>query len=486
MTDVMALDAVGQADAVRRGELSAAELTDAYLARIERLDPVLNSYVTVDAAGARRAAADVDAGGDRAALAGVTFSVKDVVDVAGLATTHSCDLLADAVAEGDDPVVTRFRAGGLVLLGKTNVPEFCTSMTTSRMNGICRNPWDPSLSPTGSSGGAAVAVAAGLCSAAHGTDGAGSVRVPAALCGLVGLKPTRGLVAYGPLEGPAYLQTSVPGVLTRSVRDAAVLLDVMAPPGPWTPGRPRPFADEVGADTGRLRIGLCATPPYGRSEPACGEAVRALGRTLEELGHEVVEVTPPWELLRPGYPLPMSGVSPADVVDLADAGRVEPRNVGFVEQMATMTLLEHSRLVEANRAATKAFMAQWAQDVLVTPTTGLFAPPVDWAPWDLDKDVHRARMSDYPSFAQPFNVSGQPALSLPVASSPTGLPPGSSSSVATSRRRPSCGSPPRSSRPCRGTTDCVGWRRRCRRRAAGRAGSRVGLMGTRRRSREWP
>ena len=408
MTDVMALDAVGQADAVRRGELSAAELTDAYLARIERLDPLLNSFVTVDADGAREAAAAIGRGLDGPPLAGVAFSIKDVDDVAGLPTTHSCELLADAVAEGDDPVVARFRAGGLVLLGKTNVPEFCTSMTTSRLNGICRMPWDTSLSPTGSSGGAAVAVAAGLCSAA--------------LCGLVGLKPTRGLVAFGPLDGPAYIQTSVPGVLTRSVRDAAALLDVMAPPGPWTPSRPRPYADEVGGDPGRLRVGLCTAPPYGTIEPACGDAVHAVGRTLEGLGHEVVEVTPPWEVLMPGYGLPMGGVSPADVVDLADAGRVEPRNVSFVERMATMTLLEHSRLVEANRAATKAFMAQWGQDVLVTPTTGLFAPPVDWAPWDLEKDAHSARMSGYPSFAQPFNVSGQPAISVPVASNPSGLP----------------------------------------------------------------
>jgi amidase len=422
MIDVMVLDAVGQADAIRRGELSAGELTDAYLERIERLDPVLRSFVTVDADGARKAAAEISRGRGGPALAGVPFSIKDVDDVAGLPTTQSCDLLADAVAEADDPVVSRFRSGGLVLLGKTNVPEFCTSMTTSRMNGICRNPWDTSLSPTGSSGGAAVAVAAGLCSAAHGTDGAGSVRVPAALCGLVGLKPGRGLVSFGPWEGPPYPQTSVPGVLTRSVRDAAVLLDVMAPAGPWTPARPRPYADEVGDHPGRLRIGLCTTPPYGTIEPECADAVLALGRTLEDLGHEVVEVTPPWEVLMPGYGLPMSGVSPADVVDLADAHRVEPRNVSFVEEMAAMTLLEHSRLVEANRAATRAFMAQWGQDVLVTPTTGFFAPPVDWAPWDLEKSAHRARMSGYPSFAQPFNVSGQPAISVPVASSPAGLP----------------------------------------------------------------
>ncbi len=202
--DLLALDAVGQADAIARREVSALEVTDAYLERIDRSNDALRAFVALDPDGARAAARAVDqgvvdAGGIDAPLAGVTFSIKDVDDVAGLPTTHSCEPLADNVPAEDGPVVRRFRDGGLLVLGKTNVPENCTSFTTSRMHGVCRNPYDPTKTPPGSSGGAAVAVAAGLCAAAHGTDGAGSVRAPAAYCGLVGLKPTRGLVSFGPM-----------------------------------------------------------------------------------------------------------------------------------------------------------------------------------------------------------------------------------------------------------------------------------------------
>jgi len=422
MTDVMAMDAVGQADAVRRGDVSAVELTEAYLERIERIDGGLRSYVTVDPEGSRGAAAAIDADPSTVALPGVTFSIKDVDDVAGLPTTHSCDLLADNTADHDGPVVARFRAAGLVMLGKTNVPEFCTTMTTSRLNGVCRNPWDPSLTPSGSSGGAAVAVAAGLSSAAHGTDGAGSVRIPAAYCGLVGLKPSRGLVAYGPLDGPAYFQTSVPGVLTRSVRDAGALLDAMAPPGPWTPWRPRPFVDEAGEALGRLRIAVCVTPPYGGVHPEFVEAVRATGRLLEELGHDVEETTPRWDLLSPANGLPMGGPEPATLVELADADKVEPRNVELVRRLATITLLEHSRHVEAARSATKRFMAAWDWDVLVTPTTALMTPSAELVAWDTDSATNTELLGEFPSFARPFNLSGQPAMSVPIASTSTGLP----------------------------------------------------------------
>lgn len=253
--DLFSLDAVGQADAIRGGRVSALELTDAYLDRIDRANDVLRAYVALDAG-------DVDA-----PLGGVTFSIKDVDDVIGLPTTHSCEPLKDAIASEDGPIVPRFRAGGLVILGKTNVRENCTSFTSSRLDGVCRNPSDTDLTPGGSSGGAGAAVAAGLCAAAHGTDGAGSVRAPAAFCGLIGLKLTRGLIAYGPMEGSAYFGTSGPGVLTRSVRDAATLLDVMAPPGPWTARRPhgrrtRPLGrhgaggdQRVRPSVGRLRRG---------------------------------------------------------------------------------------------------------------------------------------------------------------------------------------------------------------------------------------
>src|SRR5580658_3202514 len=188
------LDALKQAQSIRRREASSVDLVREYLERIDRIDPALHSYVTVDAAGALEAAEEADR---RIAenppnvgpLHGVAISIKDVIDVAGLPTTHSSKAFADNLKSADHPLVRRFREAGLVIIGKTNIPEFCTSMTSSDLNGICRNPWDPERTPGGSSGGAAAGLAAGLCSIAHGTDGAGSTRVPAAFCGLVGLKP---------------------------------------------------------------------------------------------------------------------------------------------------------------------------------------------------------------------------------------------------------------------------------------------------------
>lgn len=421
--DLLLLDAVGQADAIRRREVSALELTDAHLARIERANEALRAFVALDADGARAAARTVDAGEVDAPLAGVTFSIKDVDDVAGLPTTHSCEPLRDHVAEQDGPVVRRFRDGGLVILGKTNVPENCTSFTTSRMHGVCRNPYDTSRTPGGSSGGAGAAVAAGLCAAAHGTDGAGSVRAPAAFCGLVGLKPTRGLVAFGPMEGPAYFGTSGPGVLTRSVRDAATLLDVMAPPGPWTPARPRSFAEEVGEDVGRLRIGVCVTAPWGEVDAETAAATVDAGRTLEELGHEVEDVQPSWEVLLATMGGPMEAPGLAGRIDLADKDRLEPRNRPLLERLAALTVLDHARWVESVRAATLQFVRLWDQvDVLVTSTAGWLPPEAEWARWDLTDEEHRAQFAGFPMPAQPFNITGQPAVSVPLAWSEGGLP----------------------------------------------------------------
>jgi amidase len=423
--ELLELDAVGEAEAIRTRKLSALELTDAYFARIDRIDGALRSYVSLDREGARRAAAAIDnAPKSEGLLAGATFSIKDVDDMAGLPTTHSCDLLADNIAERDDPVVRRFREAGLVLLGKTNVPEFCSSMTGSRLNGICRNPWNTELSPSGSSGGAAAAAAARLCSAAHGTDGAGSVRGPAAFCGLVGLKTTRGLVSFGPMEGPAYYGTSGPGVLTRSVRDAAALLDVLAPRDDvWTPTRPRNYFDEIAVAPAPLRIAFTLTAPGGGEvDDKCAQAVKATARLLESLGHAVEEATPAWADIFAGATLPMSVPGAAALIDLADMERVEPRNVPMVQRMATLTVLEHAGMVDAARAATRRFITFWDKyDVLVTPASGKMQPPAEEI-WHLDPQAHNAKLRDFPTWLWPFNISGQPAVSLPLGWSAEGLP----------------------------------------------------------------
>jgi amidase len=420
MTEIIWQDATGQAEAITSGEVSAVELVEAYLARIDELDDQVRAYVSVDGDRARDAARNVDRS---ATFAGVALSIKDVEDVVGLPTTHSCGLLADHVAESDGPVVRRFREGGFALLGKTNVPEFCTDMTTSRLNGIARNPFDLDRTPGGSSGGAAAALAAGMCAIAHGTDGAGSVRGPAAFCGLVGLKPSRGLVTFGPTEGPAYFGTTVPGILSRSVRDAAAALDVLAPNGTWTPRRDRPFRDAVDGDPEPLRIAISTTAPMGVVEPGCVTATDDVGRLLESLGHDVDKATPPWDVILAASLGPMEVPGAAALVALDALGELEPRNRPLVEGLAQLTVLDHYRWVETVRAASANFLEFWrSYDVLVTPTMGMVAPPVEWAKWDDEPVAHMTRFMSFPSFAQPFNVSGQPAISLPLGWSSDGLP----------------------------------------------------------------
>lgn len=435
MSEMIWTGALEQAEAIRMGAVSASELVRAYLDRIERLDPLLRAYVAVDAARTLEEARDADALVQRHGseslppFHGVTISVKDVVDVAGLATTHSCKALASNVAAADDPLVRRLCGAGFIVLGKTNVPEFCTSMTSSELNGICRNPWDPERTPGGSSGGAAAALAAGLCAIAHGTDGAGSVRVPAAFCGLVGMKPTRGLVSFGPELGDAYYGSSVDGILSRTVRDAAAMLDVLAGrydgavPGSRLPSQR--WSDAWADDPGRLRIAVTTTAPSGEVANECAEAAVAVARTLESLGHHVEARTPRWGSILVAATGPMSVPGPAGLVDPDQVESLEPRNRPILERLARLTIVEHARWVELVRAAALEFLEFWDDvDVLVSPTAGMLPPSVDWAPWDQSPEEHIATFSSFPNFAQPFNLSGQPGLSLPLAWSGDGLPVG--------------------------------------------------------------
>jgi amidase len=211
--------------------------------------------------------------------------------------------------------------------------------------------------------------------------------------------------------------------MTRTVRDAAAVLDAMAPMGGWTPSRPRPFADEVGIDPGPQRIGVCTEFLVGEVDEECAAAAEEAGRLLEKLGHRVDHAAPAWETILMAAGLPMSGPSPATLIPVDQAAGVEPRNRDLVIRGATMTLLEHHQMVERARAAAADFLRLWDDiDVLVTPTCGVLPPPVEWARWDDDGPTHRSRFSAFPNFAQPFNVSGQPAFTLPLGWSRDGLP----------------------------------------------------------------
>jgi amidase len=255
------LPALEQARLVRDGEVSSRELVQLYLERIERLDPELRAYVTVVADQALAAAESPPPG----PFSGVPLPIKDLVETAGIRTTFSCKALADYVPTQDAELVRRLRGAGFVVIGKTNTPEFgITAITESELNGICRNPWNRGHTPGGSSGGAAAAVAAGLASIAQGSDGGGSIRIPASCCGLFGIKPSRGRSSPAP-RGDTY-GLSVAGPLARTVAAAAAFLDAIAGSLPGDPYRApppeRPFLEEVGADPGRLRIGLALEPPH--------------------------------------------------------------------------------------------------------------------------------------------------------------------------------------------------------------------------------
>jgi amidase len=433
MSEMVWTDALGQAEAIRNGSASASECVRAYLDRIERLDRHLRAYVALDTERAIEAAREADAqvqqdGPDSLPpFHGVTISVKDVVDVAGLATTQSCKALVSNVAAADGPLVRRLRAAGFIVLGKTNVPEFCTSMTSSELNGICRNPWDPERTPGGSSGGAAAALAAGLCAIAHGTDGAGSVRVPAAFCGLVGMKPTRGLVSFGPELDNPYYGSSVDGTLSRSVRDAAAMLDVLAGAyDPQVPGARRPsqrWSEAWQADPEPLRVAVTTTAPFGEVDGECAQATIAVAEALESLGHHVETGTPDWGAILVAATGPMTVPGAAGLVGLDQVEALEPRNRPILARLAALTVVDHARWVEQTRAAALEFLRFWDDvDVLVSPTAGMLPPAVDWAPWDQTPEEHVATFSTFPNFAHPFNLSGQPALSLPLAWSAAGLP----------------------------------------------------------------
>src|SRR5438309_3584245 len=291
------MDATAQADLVRRGEATATELVEAGIGRIEQLNPALNAVVTpmFD-----RALGEARGGMPAGPFAGVPFLLKDLaVECAGVRFTEGSAFLRDNVSTHDQELVRRLRRAGLVILGKTNTPEFGLLPTCEpALFGATHNPWDPDRTPGGSSGGSAAAVASGMVPMAHANDGGGSIRIPASCCGLFGLKPTRARVSLAPVLGDALSGLVIEHAVTRSVRDSAALLDVSAGPEPgdpyWAPPQTRPYAEEVGADPGHLRIALTEHKLTGDPvHPDCLTAVREAAALCREMGHEVVEAEPP-------------------------------------------------------------------------------------------------------------------------------------------------------------------------------------------------
>ena len=432
MSDLAFMPAVEQARRVRARDISPVELTELYLERIERLDPQLNSFVTIVADEARVAARAAEGRlGDDALppFHGVPISLKDLDSTAGIRTTLSSKAFAERVPEIDSASIGRLRRAGFVVLGKTNTPEFGSrSVTESELNGSCRNPWDTSRTPGGSSGGAAAALAAGLCGISQGSDAGGSIRIPASCCGVFGLKPSRGRVSGAPLFGEILEGFATSGPITRTVLDAAAMLDVMAGyevgDPYWAAPPERPFAAEAGREPGRLRIGLALRPPVEQPvDPVCLEAARAAAHLLESLGHEVVEACPDWH--EPEF-LDLFGTIMAGgsaFLRLAPRDQMEPLNRALAEKSDGLTAAAYVTAVMRVQQIARRVVAFWNDfDLVLTPGLSMPPVPVGWGTEPTDPWEQFARVWEFTPFTPMINVTGQPAAALPLFWSAAGLP----------------------------------------------------------------
>jgi amidase len=426
--EVAFLPAVEQARLVRRGEVSSTELVEQSLDRIDRLDPLLNAFVTVCADEALATARAIDSTPGDTPFRGVPIAVKDLAATAGIRTTYSSRAYAANVPDFDTAVVRRIREAGFVIVGKTNTPEFGTvAFTESDLNGVTRNPWNTELTPGGSSGGAAVAVAAGLVPIAHATDGGGSIRIPASCCGLFGLKPSRGRVSsapFGSLEG-----LSTAGPMARSVEDAAALLDILAgyePGDPWwAPPPERPFAEATTEAPRRLRVAVTTTPPIETPvDHGCVRAVTETAELLSELGHEVREATPPWhepslfELF-----LTVWQVGPA--LYPVDEALMTPLNRELAESARTAaSAADYGRAVAQLQMFARRVVGFWSEtDVVLTPTLALPPVPIGWQEQAVGGAWEQLyRNTEFTPFTAVANLTGQPAMSLPLHWTSAGLP----------------------------------------------------------------
>ncbi|GAA4434664.1 amidase [Phytohabitans houttuyneae] len=426
MADLHDLTALEQADAIRRREVSSLELVDHYLDRIAAHGETVGAFVTVtaDQARAQAVAADAVPIEGRPRLHGVPTAIKDLTMTAGVRTTFGSAAFADFVPPLDADVVALLRAAGTVSLGKTTTSELGVSLYSEGIVALpARNPWGLDYTAGGSSGGAASAVAAGLVPFAQGSDGGGSVRIPAALCGLVGFKPSRGVVSGGPLGFGAF-GLPTPGPLARTVADAAAMLDAMAVPVPGEP-YPAPPPPEGGylaaaRRTGpRLRVGRFVTPMLVGDQPvdpACAGAVDVAATALAAAGHEVVEVPAPfgpevWPLFEIlWYVLALAPVPPEREAELLPLTRLmRERGAAVTAAQLMSTLAEIQVQVRRGMRATAGY------DLLLCPT--LAAPQARVGSFteagdpELDFDLQR-RFSPYCAV---FNVTGQPSVSIPVS-----------------------------------------------------------------------
>jgi len=438
VTQIHDLTALEQAAAIRRRELSPVEITEHYLARIERLNADVGAFFTVTADLARDQAAaaekTVAQASDPAALpplTGVPIPIKDLNMVAGVRMTSGSVVFADFVAPEDDHVTSAIRRAGAVLLGKTATPEFgLPCYTETDIGPPARTPWDLSRSAGGSSGGAGAAVSSGLAPVAQGSDGGGSIRIPSSVCGLFGIKPTRGRISSAPLM-PDLMGLATDGPLARSVADAALLLDIMTgnehgdmytlPPLPDGES----FLGYAGREPGRLRIGRSLEHAVGVGEvhPDCAAAYEAASSLLSDLGHEVVDIE---------QPLGAEVVPAFETLwySMATLAPIDPSQEGMLRPLTRYLRGRGSELTAGQLVYAQAYLqivvrTAWKTlagfDAVLSPT--LAAPP---APVGYFEEVPPAenfeRQKAFTPYTAVYNVTGQPAVSVPLHWSDGGLP----------------------------------------------------------------
>lgn len=439
MDELAFTDAIAQAELVKNKEVTPKELVTAAIERVERLNPKLNAVITplFDRA---RSAADTSIEGP---FAGVPFLLKDFgAEYKDSPLSGGSSFLAGHyVSAENSELVRRYLKAGLVIIGKTNTPEFALMPTTEPKEfGPSRNPWDITLTTGGSSGGSAAAVASGMVAAAHANDGGGSIRVPSACCGLVGLKPTRGRNTLGPEIGDAANGLLCDHVVTRSVRDSAAILDATSGPltgDPYYPKQPEEsFLDQVSRKPGKLRIGFSSVAINGvQAHPDCMTAVKSVAKLCEELGHHVAEASPTvnGRRLFKAFGSVWAGFLCWSIKNAAmQSGRAIEEQL--FEPTTWRTYLHGERLnsgeylmavQELQKAGRDAAAFFNDYDIWLTPT--LLQPPVPLGYFDYTAETrkeHIARLGEYTGFTLIANVSGQPGISLPLHWNANNLPVG--------------------------------------------------------------
>ncbi|MGB0922232.1 MAG: amidase [Alphaproteobacteria bacterium] len=434
------LDGVALAELIAQGEISPAEVLEEAIDRAEIANPQLNAIILKDYEAARARADDLPKG----PFQGVPFLIKDIVNqpLAGLKCSHGSKWLKDYVPPSDSTLISRYKAVGLNIFGKTNTPEFAITGTTEGGHlGPCRNPWNTDYSTGGSSGGAASAVAAGILPMAHSSDGLGSIRIPAASCGLVGLKPTRDRNPHGPNDGDRHISFQQDHIVSRSVRDTAAMLDATGFPEPASPYAPPPrpagsFLAECGAPVGKLRIAFSDERPNGQG---AADDVRKVmldtAKILESMGHIVEEAAPQtdWRKLYRAQGAVSSSNLAAAVAELTEmVGRapqedeLEPLTWAGVHTGRKLTgdkVLGGWRTLRVLCREILGFYETY--DVFLCPTMITTPPPIGFIdPVNLPPAEVSKRQAKTYGYTPPQNFTGQPSISLPLGQGDNGLPVG--------------------------------------------------------------